>query len=683
MHIETQSRVLAVVLSFVTTLPILASAQNAHAREYFRNTTPLEDKADEAKTAADLDLEQLANVDVKVTSASRKSESLFGAPAAIYSLSQEDIQRGGFTTLPEALRVVPGLYVGRTNSHIWQISTRGFGDLNNNKMLVLVDGRSMYTPNNGTVYWDALDIPLENIERVEVIRGPGGTLWGANAVNGVINIVTKSADQTSGVMVSMSASPEEGYSSTIQYGGAIGRNANYRLFGRASYWEPLRSATGAPLPDHFGMPQAGARVDWSFSAKDVLTVEAGAFDGRLVSTVLGTLPPRSFLVKGNHILAHWKHTASERSSTDTLAYCDWYARFGAPGEMRNTCDLEFQHSYEFNKRHALIWGGSFFTTGDHLTADPAPYSPERRRTHVVSGFAQYELVVVRNRIRLLAGSKFEGNSYTGEEYQPQVRAVWTPGKSHAVWASVSRAIRVPTRNNSDLRLVRPAGVSNGKPVFVAITGNPDLEEERLRAYELGYRFEHSPIVSFDLALYYNDYSELIITSPAVPEVLPDRIILHTPFINGPRAQTHGAELSAKWRPLPRWSITTGITELRGSAIAVQATPQHVFNVLSRLDLPHGLEFDSGVYRYGGVPPGRPQNSPVLPLQDVASFTRLDLGMGWRVTPDWRLAVWGRNLQSARHRETRDTIFADQAGNVPRSIVLSLLWQFNRERKTPH
>ncbi|HEY7616164.1 MAG TPA: TonB-dependent receptor, partial [Terriglobales bacterium] len=507
-----------------------------------------------------------------------------------------------------------------------------------------------------------------------------GTLWGANAVNGVINIVTKSADQTPGAMVSISVSPEEGYSSTIQYGGHLGRNANYRLFGRASYWEPLQSVAGGSLPDHFGVPQAGTRVDWTISAKDALSVEAGTFDGRLVSTLLGTRPASSYLVKGNHVLVRWNHTASERSHTDTLAYCDWYARFGAPTELRNTCDLEFQNNYEFNKRHALIWGGSFFTTGDDLAPDLAPYSPERRRSHVVSGFAQYELVVLRNRLRLLAGSKFDKNSYTGEEYQPQVRAVWTPGKSHAVWASVSRAIRVPTRNNSDLRLIRPAGVSNGKPVFVAITGNPDLEEERLKAYELGYRYERRPLVSLDLALYYNDYSELIATAPPVPEVLPDRIVLHTPYINGPQAQTHGAELSAKWRPLSRWAITTAVTELRGSAIAVQATPRHIFHILSRLDLPRGLEFDSGVYRCGGVPLGRTQNSAALPLQNVAPFTRLDLGIGWHVRPNWRLAVWGRNLQSARHRETRDTIFADQAGNVPRSIVFSLLWHFNREQK---
>ena len=454
-----------------------------------------------------LSIEELANI--QVTSASKKAESLSRAPAAIYVLTGEDIRRGGFTTLPEALRMVPGLYVARTDSHIWQISTRGFSDLNNNKMLVLVDGRTVYTPQFGSVFWDVLDIPLENIDRVEVIRGPGGTLWGANAVNGVINIVTKQAAKTQGFLFSSSASPEAGYASTVQYGGQIGSNVNYRVFGRASYWEPLRNASGIDLPDHFGLPQAGTRVDWAASRNDELSIDAGTLDGRIGSTPFQARIPATFLVKASHVLARWKHSISDRSSTDTLAYCDWYARYGTPAEMRNTCDLEFQHSYAFNQRHSLIWGGSFFSTGDDLSADPASFVPERRRNNVVSAFGQYELAVVPDRLRVIGGAKIEHNGYTGFEYQPQVRAVWTPSQSHTFWASFSRTVRIPARNESNLQLSVPARTANGLPVILNIAGDPNLLSERVKAFEIGYRVQVVHSLSLDTTLFYNNYRNLI------------------------------------------------------------------------------------------------------------------------------------------------------------------------------
>jgi iron complex outermembrane receptor protein len=630
------------------------------------------------KDLADLSMEDLSNI--QVTSASKKPEKLSEAPAAIYVLTGEDMRRSGFTNLPDALRVVPGLYVAQTNSHTWQISTRGFSDLNNNKMLVLVDGRSMYTPEFGSVFWDVLDLPLEDIDRVEIIRGPGGTLWGANAVNGVINIVTKNANETQGTMVSSSADPEEGYTTTVQYGGRIGSSLSYRIYGRASYGEPLHAPTGGDLPDHIGMPQAGVRVDWIASANDVLTLEAGAFDGRFRSTQLrdSTIAVTE-LLKGNHVVLHWKHTISDRSTTETLAYCDWYARFGAPGEMRNTCNLEFQHSYQFNRRHSLIWGGSFFTTGDDLTPDAASYSPERRRNNVVSGFAQYEVIVIPDRLRILAGSKLDHNGYTGVEYQPQIRAIWTPNKVHTGWASISRAVRAPARNTSDLQLFLPVGQSNGLPVFFDIRGDPNLEAEKLKAYEIGYRYQPKQTLSFDLALYYNDYHSLITLQQPVMEILPSEIIFHQRFINGPAAETHGSELSTKWRPFSRWVLSAGITELRGSVDAVQASPHHIFNLQSHVDLPHKFEFDSALYGYGAVPLG---GTPPQPIQSVPAYQRVDVGLAWHPGPEWTFAVGGRNLQAERHRETRDTAFGNQAGEVARAVVFRLMWQSKPEKTGP-
>jgi iron complex outermembrane receptor protein len=641
-------------------------------------TNPNDQGVEEAKHAASLDLEELADMDVKVTSASKKVEPLTGAPAAIYVLTGEEIRRGGFTTLPDALRMVPGLYVAQTDARIWQISARGFSDLNNNKMLVLVDGRSVYSPELGTVYWDALDIPLENIDRVEIIRGPGGTLWGANAVNGVINIITKSAAQTQGTMISSSAGDEEGYATTVRYGGQVGSHLSYELYGRASYWEPLQAAPAGDrtLSDQSSLVQGGTRVDWNISGKDVLTIEGGSYDGRFGSRQLPAAILTTQLVKGNNVLAHWTHTFSERSKTETIAYCDWYARFGTPGEKRTSCDVEFQQTYQVSPRQSLIWGSTFFSTGDDLIADSVRFSPERRRTDVVSGFAQYEVAILPNRLRILAGTKLEHNGYTGFEYQPQARAVWTPNKWNSFWTAVSRSVRIPSRNNSDLDLFRQIGVSHGLPVFQSLTGNPNLQSERIIAYEAGYRVQPAATLSFDLAIYYNKYNHLIVVSPAVTEVISGQILLNNQFINGPDAQSHGAELSAKWRPVHRWTISGAVTETRGDAETLSATPEHIFNIQSRADLPRKIELDAGLYRYSSL--ALATATPAQPLQSVPAFTRLDLGVAWHFRSHWTFSAWGRNLNSSGHVETRNTIFGDAGEYVPRALAFKLLWQMGQK-----
>jgi iron complex outermembrane receptor protein len=632
----------------------------------------------EARQAASLDLDQLAGMDVKVISASKEEERLFEAPAAIFVLTGEDIRRGGFTTLPEALRMVPGLYVAQTNSHLWQVSARGFSDLENNKMLVLVDGRSEYSPELGTVYWDVLDLPLENIERVEVIRGPGGTLWGENAVNGVINIITKTAEQMQGMLVSSSASAETGYTTTVRYGGQIGQKLTYSLFGRASYWEPFESTFGGSGPDQFLLPQAGLRLDWTVSSKDTVSLESGGYDGRQGSASFTTGIPSDYLVKGGEVQVRWKHIISDRSSLETLAYCDWYTRFGAPGEKRNSCDLELQHSYEITPRQTLISGGSFFSTGDDLTPDPAAYLPERRRSNVITGFAQYDIRIIPDRLRVLGGAKLEHNDYTGFEYQPQGRLVWTPNRLNAFWTSVSRSVRVPSRNDSDLDLFTPAGTFNGEPAFQIVTGNPNLQSEHILAYEVGYRVQPSPALSFDLALYYNRYNNLIISSPAAIQVLPTSVLIASQFVNGPDAQTHGAELSARWRPVRCWAISGAITETRGSASAVLATPLHLFNIQSRVDLPHKTEFDSALYHYSALALAPNASNPSLPLQSVPTLNRIDVGFGWHLGSQWTFSLWGRNLQSGHHVETRDDTIGDGAEEVPRSLAFEILWRFKPE-----
>jgi len=624
-----------------------------------------------------LSIEDLANV--KVTSVSKKSETLSQSPGAVFVLTSEDIRRGGFSTLPEALRMVPGLYVVKINSHSWQVSARGFSDFNNNKMLVLVDGRTVYTPLSGGVFWDALDLPIENIERVEVIRGPGGTLWGANAMNGVINIVTKNAAATQGWMVSTSADFNVGYTSTVQYGGEIGPSLKFRLLGKSSYWEPLNSKSGSELPTNFNMSQAGLRVDWGASPKDDVTLELRSQQGSFRNYDYPTTVRATELLKGDNVQVHWKHKFSEQSETEILSYCDWYTREGVSGEMRNRCDIEFQHSLQFNSRHSLIWGAAYLTTGDNIPPESVSVVPQRRRDDLASGFAQYEFVIVPGRLRILGGSKIEHNSYSGFEFEPQVRSVWTPTKVQTVWSSLSRAVRSPNREENDLQTIVLAGIANNVPYYLQVLGNRSLQSEHLMAYEVGYRYQPRSTTSLDAALFYNSYSNLIVGSPVAP--IPGTRLLGTGFINSAEAQTHGVEVSAKWRPIRKWTLSTAVSELRGSANAVASNPHHLFNVLSRIDFPHHFELDGGVYHYSAIPV-QPGVAFSLPIAGVPTFNRVDIGVAWHASPQWTFSVWGRNLQADSHVESLPSIFAGDAAEIPRSVSFKILWRQRGEYARP-
>ena len=390
---------------------------------------------------------------IEVTSPSKKAESLLEAPAAIFVITGEDILRGGYSSIPDALRMVPGLHVAQQSSHVWLVSARGFSSLFNAKMLVLIDGRLTYTPTFGGVWWDVQDPPLEDIERIEVIRGPGGTLWGANAVNGVINIITKEAGKTQGVLVASTAGVNEGYSTRLRYGGTAGKRFAYRIYGTGNYWLPSVNTSGMENYDTWSISEGGTRIDWNASEQDTVTFDGQGYSGRLRDSTdqfspvapVTTVNTQSVL-KGGHLLGRWKHAFNDRSSTDVLGYCDWTARaITLWSEQRSTCDIELQHNYSVTDRQALTWGGSILSTNLSSQSNfRFGISPPDRRTTTYGMFVQYDFELVPDKLHVIAGSKFEHNDFTGFEYQPQVRAIWTPKKSHAVWAAISRDVRTPT-----------------------------------------------------------------------------------------------------------------------------------------------------------------------------------------------------------------------------------------------
>jgi iron complex outermembrane receptor protein len=633
----------------------------------------------EARDAAELDLEQLANVDIKVTSASKKSERLNTAPAAIYVITGEEIRRGGFSNIPEALRTVPGLYVAQEDSHSWIVAARGFSYAFNNKMLVLLDGRLLYQPLFGGVYWDTIDPPLDEIDRIEVIRGPGGTLWGANAVNGVINIISKKATDSQGWSVNTSAGIYELYKASIRYGGQIRTRLSYRMYGQALYGDASVDGTGASSQNPWNLNQGGTRLDWQLTPKDTLTFDGQGYRGTVNTTELNFSSPtapsaielqQNVIMKGGHLLGRWSHNFSERSSSDTLGYCSWFGRVDIlGGDTRHTCDLEIQHDFKFSKRHSLIWGGSILTTADTPSNTfEISYSPPQRRDTTYSMFGQYELSLLPNKLRLISGAKIEHNAYTGFEIQPQIRGVWTPNRATTIWGAVSRAVREPDQLNSTTNLKVLQFNGGPLPVFVAIVGNPALRSEALRAYELGFRYQPFHRLSLDVAAFYNSYENLI-QSDAIgaPVIFSDHIQIPIPFVNLGPGQTHGLEIAAKVIPVSHWSITSGITEIRGTSTGGGTqgviTPRHILNVQSRVDLTRYLNFDTAYYY-----------TNALPELGLHTWNRVDVGLSTRQFNGFTFSAWGRNLQSEHHLENNSSEPYFPAGEIRRALVLKLSWQ---------
>ncbi len=636
----------------------------------------------EAKQAASLDLEQLANTEVRVTSASKKSESLNHAPAAIFVLSGEDIRRGGFSSIPEALRTVPGLYVAQEDSHSWIVAARGFSYAFNGKMLVLLDGRLLYQPLFGGVYWDTIDPPLEDIDRIEIIRGPGGTLWGANAVNGVINIITKKAAETQGLSVATSAGINEIYMVSLRYGGAIGNHAAYRLYGETLYGDATASATGVSQVNPWNFNEGGVRADWQISAKDKFSFDGQGYRGTVSTDELNFAGPsaaspieldENVVMKGGHLMGRWTHDFSDRSRTDILAYCDWWDRVDIlGGDIRNTCDVEVQHNFSVTPRHSVIWGGSILTTADTPSNTfEISYSPPRRRDTTYSMFGQYEVRVVPDKLRLIGGAKFEHNPYTGFEIQPQIRGVWTPTSASTLWGAISRAVHEPDQFYSGTNL-KAAEIAGGPlPVFIDLVGSPGLLSEVLRAYELGYRYQPGHCYSVDVAAFYNSYAKLVATgAPGPPVIFPDYIAVPVPFINFGSGQTHGLEMSFDFRPVSRWSLTAGVTEFRGVSAPTGTqgiiTPHHFLNLQSRFDLTRHFNFDSGYYY-----------TDALPELGLPTLNRVDVGVSTRELAGFTFSIWGRNLQAAHHLENNSGEPYFPAGEIRRAIVMKMVWQSKR------
>jgi iron complex outermembrane receptor protein len=604
-----------------------------------------------------LSIEELMEIDV--TSVSRRSERLNQAAAAIIVITQEEIRRSGVTSLPEALRLVNSLHVARQTQRDWAISARGFNLTTANKMLVLIDGRSVYTPLFSGVFWDVQDTLLEDVERIEVIRGPGATLWGANAVNGVINIITKTAADTQGGLVTAGAGDEERGFGGVRWGGSLGETGHYRAYGKYFDRDALVLADGSDARDDMRMGQGGFRADWKTSDKDGFTLQGDAYSGRVGETTRDDTN-----VDGGNLLGRWTRTASERSALDLQVYWDRTHR-RIPDlfeEHLDILDLDFQQRLPLAKRQDLVWGFGYRWHEDEVgNSRVIGFFPPRRSFGLASVFAQDEFSLLDGRLDLTVGTKVEHNESTGWEVQPSLRAAWKPDDRHTLWGAVSRAVRTPTRLDEDVVFFGPDGSH-------LVEGSRDFESEELLGWELGYRIRPNPELLVDLAAFYNVYDHLRSQEP--PPAAPFPIVL----LNKLDAETWGAELRINAQPRQCLRLQAAYARLEKSfsldpgsrdplgGLAEGNDPEDRFALRSALDLPSNLELDAAIRYVGSLPQPR-----------VDDYTELDLRMGWRPTETLELSLIGRNLLHASHEELGPA--SPLREEVERSVYGKVTWRF--------
>jgi iron complex outermembrane receptor protein len=604
-----------------------------------------------------LDLDRLLKLEV--TSVSRHEETASRAAAAVEVITQEQMKRVGITTVPDALRLATGVQVSRFSGQSFAISSRGFTSLAANKLLVMQDGRSLYSPLFSGVFWDAYG-PM-NLDRIEVVRGPGATMWGANAVNGVINIITSKAQDTQGMLVTGGGGTEERAFGGARYGGKLGDQTYYRVYGRYQEHDEMALPDGSDANDASQDGLGGFRLDSKLAGENELTVQGDYFYREFDELAGSAITNRS----GN-LLARWTHQFAAQSELQFQTYYDRFERDvpGQFGEDRDTYDADAQYRTAIGERHDVIGGVNYRVSADRTKAGGTiQFDPPDRTLHIFSAFIQDEMALAPNRLVLVLGSKFEWHTLGGFEPQPSVRLAWTPTDRHTVWTAVSRAVRMPSRIDEDLRFI-PVPASG----IVLIEGNPDFEPEVLLAYELGSRIQPHERVFVDVAGYFNDYDRLRSLEPTPPIGIPLK------QFNRLDAENWGVEVSLKYQAAAWWRLNANYTYLhkelqpdpdsrdpnRGALEGNDAP--NMASLWSSWDLPQRLSFD-GIVRYVDA----------LPQPSVPSYVELDLRLGWQPVTAFELAVVGQNLLDEQHREFGpDT---PNAAEVQRGVYGRVTWRF--------
>jgi iron complex outermembrane receptor protein len=631
-------------------------------------------------------IEDLMNLEV--TSVSKKEQKLSQVAAAIFVITPEDIRQSGATNIPDLLRMVPGMDVAQINSNTWAISARGFNFQFASKLLVLIDGRAVYSPLFGGVNWDTQDVPLEDIERIEVIRGPGGAVWGANAVNGVINIITKKAEETPGVLVTGGGGTQAQGFGTTQYGGKITGRTNYRVFTSYQNNNQYLDLNGQNGQDRWYLLHSGFRVDTKLSQRDFLTTQGDVYTGKEGAIIVHAIlsPPdnvnvqRLATLSGGNILGRWNHIFSSRCDTALQFYFDEYRRGGPDSaDTRDTIDLDFQNHVLLGARQDFIWGVGYRHTVDDTegTVDKA-FVPADSTKQFFNLFVQDQITLKPNRVNLYVGTKLEDSYFTSFDLQPSVHIAWTPNAHRTFWAGISRASRTPARR--DVGLDAALAALPG-PAEVVLLGNPKIKSEHVIAYEVGYRAQPTEQLSLGVTAFVNIYHNLESTEPLPPtldtDTVPPILVFPKLLDNKLHGTTDGVEVYLKWKPVSRWTLSPGYSFLQmhlhtesmsldttSVADAEGSNPGHQAQLRSHVELWRGFAWDANAYFVGR-----------LPAQMVASYTRLDTQLTWRLRESVGLSLVGQNLLRDHHVEFNDAFQSVNSSQVKRSAYAKLTWQF--------
>ncbi len=630
-----------------------------------------------------LSIEQLTNVEV--TSVTRGPQPLSRSAAAVAVVTSGQLASSGAMNIPEAIRYVPGIHVAQVTASEWAVSSRGFASANSPDLLVLSDGRSIYTPLYSGVFWDVQDYLMPDIDRIEVVRGPGAALWGSNAVNGVINIISKSAQETQGTLLTAGTGSRERALAAAQYGGEAGDAVYYRVF--AKYQD--HSAEDHPAgssPDDWDLGHVGFRTDWKSGSADALTVQGDLYDGSMgqVSpsvSIIGRPGPGGLLrvdVSGGNVLGRWRHTLSEDSDFELRVYYD-YTHRNDPTFVDDlgTLDMDFQEHLPLAGSQAITWGLTGRTMDDRNRGKGLfALNPPDSRDNLASGFVQDEISLPHS-LHLTVGTKLEHNDFSGFEVQPSVRAAWDLAERQTVWAAVSRAVRVPTRIERDIDV--DATDPAGNPVIVLL-GNRNFRAEQVLAFELGYRWQPRSDLSLDLTTFRNRYTGLAsleLGTPFTDAVTGQTVI---PVVNENLIDGHstGIEGLAMYSPVGWWRLSVDYSyidmqltplglDLNRDRFFAGSTPRNQAGVQSYLDLPHDVELYAGLRELSAV-----RTLPeVVDGTGDPGYQELDLNAIWRASAHLTLSLEGHSLLHADHVEFGGP---GERSAIDRSIFGRVTWE---------
>jgi len=647
--------------------------------------------------APDLTQKSLEDLmDIKVTSVSKREQKTSQVAAAIFVISHEDIRRSGALNIPDLLRMVPGLDVAQIDAGKWAISARGFNGQYSNKLLVLIDGRTVYSPIFAGVFWDSQNVPLDSIERIEVIRGPGAAVWGSNAVNGVINIITRSAGDTQGGYVSGGAGNAITGPETIGYGGKARNLGAYRVMAEGFHLNALPATAAAGGQDDWRLYHGGFRADTTISKKDSLTTEGEAYQGNAGEMAFfpaSLMPAQNATAalrdrySGGNLLARWNRALSMASQTSLQFYFDHTKRGDTTyGGSQNNFDIDFQHHLLWGTRQDIVWGLGYRASWNEIS----PFlrisaTPQIGHTQLWSSFAQDEIAILPDRVHLSLGARLEHNDYTGFNFQPSVRLLWTPDSRNSLWAAVSHADRTPARSDTDLRVnfeVLPGSPQTGNlPALVTLFGNPNQKNEQLTAFEAGYRTSLLSRFSLDSTVFYNRYRDLESVEPGAMRLeaspAPLHLLVPESFGNGLYGETHGIEAFANWKLTSFWTVSPGYAffsmhlhpfagsqDVTSASATEGGTPDHQAQLLCSVNLPFNIQWNASAYFVNR-----------LPAVSIPSYTRLDTGLTWHAGERVSVTVAGQNLLKDLHQEYAGLDSTVLPGMMRRAAYAKITWSF--------